>query len=386
MTRIKAPGFDDNMAREGVYSYSHNNVGKGDLPGYYGIISSTRGERPQEYSVISPGPHCQSEIIHPRKENQHYSAEFQIGEGSHSTVWFCQYSEKSGPHVFMGDVCLKRPKTAFEDNIVAEYNLLCKIRHPSIIKPWDLFQEEGNLNMVLPYYPQSAYALRGQCDMLTVWRFCESVSGALEYLHDMGLVHHDVKLSNILVGPNGRFILSDLSSAESGSHFEVDDIGFGRAIMELVMGKICFLHGGEPKEMIEKELDAVRIYDDRLRKLIIKCLSRTPNGFEMPNSGYHMPDADYIQWTSVNDFAIIQRNDKYGLINRFGSIVIPVEYDNLSQVDSFSLPGPGPGVPPAMRCLFKKGNRCGSFLIDKDFATLELDITQEDWQNKAMWT
>ena len=353
-----------------------------DAPGYYGITSSAHGECPQGTVKLSE----QTVKIRTCEENLYYFVKGQIGEGSHSTIWLAQRDEVSGPHLFTGPACIKRSKEGYESKLVTEYSLLSIINHPTIINPWDFFRDGESLNMVLPYYPKSAYALRGKCDMLTVWRFCECISGALEHLHDLGIVHNDVKLSNILVDNEGRFILSDLSAGRTDTNFEIDDIGFGRSIMELVTGRVCFLTAEMPKEMIVKELDAARIRDILLRKLIIRCLSRTLDGCDIPSPGYLIQDTDFIQWTYVNDFAIVQQNNKYGLINRFGNVVIPIEYDTLSQVGLLSIPGPGPGAPPEMRCLFKKADKCGSFLIDKDYATLELEISQEEWQNRAMWT
>lgn len=368
-------------------------------PGYYGLSSSIRGEKPQ--GTVNSG---MAEIIYLHQENPDYHVVRQIGEGSHSTVWLAQRNDVYESAIIKGQVCIKRAKEGYESRLVTEYNLLSIIHHPTIIKPIEIIaQEDNTVSIVFPYYLQSAYTLRGRCDMLTVWRFCECISGALEYLHDMGLAHNDVKLSNILVDSEGRFILSDLSAAEKSIHFKNDDIGFACAIIELLTGKTPFYPDIMPVEMIIQELNKAEIHDSPLRKLIIRCLStdiyeepgqrnNLPNKVYItkPGQDYNIPNTDYIQWTAVNDFAIVERNNKYGLINRFHQIVIPIENDSLTQVGLLSLPGhPGPGPAPGdfkMRCFYKKGDRCGSYLVDRDFATLELDITQQEWEEREQWT
>lgn len=356
-------------------------------PGYYGLSSSIRGEKPQ--GTVNSG---MAEIIYLHKENPDYHVVRQIGEGSHSTVWLAQRNDVYESAIIKGQVCIKRAKEGYESRLVTEYNLLSIIHHPTIIKPIEIIaQEDNTVSIVFPYYLQSAYALKGRCDILTVWRFCECISGALEYLHDMGLAHNDVKLSNILVDSEGRFILSDLSVAETSTHFEADDIGFGSAIMELITGETCFWTVMPPDRIIQ-ELNAAEVHNPILRKLIIRCLSKSVgvrnNGLLGPDC--HTSKTDYMQWTAINVFAIVERNNKYGLMNRFHQIVIPIENDSLTQVGLLSLPGhPGPGPAPGdfkMRCFYKKGDRCGSYLVDRDFATLELDITQQEWEEREQWT
>lgn len=73
-------------------------------------------------------------------------------------------------------------------------------------------------------------------------------------------------------------------------------------------------------------------------------------------------------------------------MNKYGTIVIPIENDSLSQVDYHHIPAPGPYRPPRIRCLFRKSDKCGSYLIDNDYALLEVEQTLQEWEDRKTWT
>ena len=87
---------------------------------------------------------------------------------------------------------------------------------------------------------------------------------------------------------------------------------------------------------------------------------------------------EYNIWTQVNDFRIVQNGNRYGLLNRFDTIVIPIEYDNLSNVDYYP-DNSDLETGLKLRCLFKKGDISGSFLIDRDFAIMEKEYQNHDY-------
>ena len=89
-----------------------------------------------------------------------------------------------------------------------------------------------------------------------------------------------------------------------------------------------------------------------------------------------------IIWTQNNGFCIVEHENKFGLLNCFGTMVIPIEYDSLSQVGLHVLPTENTdGFPPRMRCLYRKGDKCGSFLIDREFAVFETEEHRLAWNS-----
>ena len=329
---------------------------------------------------VGGGP-CATYII---REIPDYIIENQIGEGSHGTVWLGR--EKENNQI----VCIKIAKPGFESALRHEFQILRSIKHQNIICPEVIFDENEKVCMVMPYYPGTAFAIKGKCDSLQVWRFCESMRSALSILHHhFRYLHNDISLSNILVSQDGDFILSDLSNVTKGSSYDIDYWKLGCAAMELITGKQFIVYKYHSDTFIEDSINDTGITDDKLRQFLMYCFSFSP---DMPgrldwiNNSQGELSKDIIVWTMVNDFSVIERDGKYGLMNKYGTIVVPIENDSLSQVDFHQVPGHGPYRPPEMRCLFKRDNLCGSYLIDRDYARLELEITLEEWEERKRWT
>jgi serine/threonine protein kinase len=95
------------------------------------------------------------------------------------------------------------------------------LRHPNIIHIYDIGQE-GDLNYFIMDYvdgPSLATRLReeGALDPSTILSILRQIGAALDYAHVQGVVHRDVKPSNILLTSDGRAILSDFGLARAAT-------------------------------------------------------------------------------------------------------------------------------------------------------------------------
>lgn len=128
------------------------------------------------------------------------------GRGSFGEVWLARDEELEM------EVAVKI-YIALDDRGVAEFKSEYKttfgLNHPNLLHAnhFDLFEKRPYL--VMPYCPSSATTYIGTIDEPTLWRFVRDVSSGLEYLHAMGIVHHDVKPDNILVDTEGNFLITD---------------------------------------------------------------------------------------------------------------------------------------------------------------------------------
>jgi serine/threonine protein kinase len=80
------------------------------------------------------------------------------------------------------------------------------------------FGETGDLAyLVMPYLPDGSLATRlekrGPLPLSLTVQYVEQVAAALDYAHARGIIHRDVKPSNMLLHPDGRVLLADFGIA-----------------------------------------------------------------------------------------------------------------------------------------------------------------------------
>jgi streptogramin lyase len=94
-----------------------------------------------------------------------------------------------------------------------EARAVAKLNHPNIVPVYD-FGEQGDLTyLVMPLISggtlRDYLAHRQVLPLSEAVSIAEQVAGALQYAHERGLVHRDVKPANILMSDEGRALLSD---------------------------------------------------------------------------------------------------------------------------------------------------------------------------------
>jgi len=100
---------------------------------------------------------------------------------------------------------------------IREASILVHLDHPGIVRVLDAFEEHGTFFIVMPWI--EGKTLREHIDRRSSFRaeqvlqLAEETLDALAVLHSAGLVHRDVKPSNLLVRPSGRVVLIDLGIA-----------------------------------------------------------------------------------------------------------------------------------------------------------------------------
>ena len=106
-----------------------------------------------------------------------------------------------------------------------EAHVLAQLQNPHVLPVFDFGEAEGYTYLVMPLLSGGTLAdrLQGQPVPLTQVRaIIAQVGDALDYAHSRGVVHRDVKPSNVLMDERGNALLSDFGIAklvESTQHF-----------------------------------------------------------------------------------------------------------------------------------------------------------------------
>jgi serine/threonine protein kinase len=98
-----------------------------------------------------------------------------------------------------------------------EADATANLEHANIV-PIHEFGETGDLAyLVMPYFPEGSLATRleqqGPLPLTQTVQYVEQIAAALDYAHACGIIHRDVKPSNMLIHPDGRVMLGDFGIA-----------------------------------------------------------------------------------------------------------------------------------------------------------------------------
>lgn len=140
-----------------------------------------------------------------------------LGEGGMAAVY---KAYQPGVDRYVAVKVLPRQLTneaQFVKRFEQEARLLANLQHPHILPVFDYGQSDGYTYIVMPFIQSGTLAdlLQGEPIALAdVKRIIGQVGDALDYAHAQGLVHRDVKPSNILLDPRGNALLSDFGIAK----------------------------------------------------------------------------------------------------------------------------------------------------------------------------
>jgi serine/threonine-protein kinase len=105
----------------------------------------------------------------------------------------------------------------FTDRFRREAQAIAILRHPNIVQIFDFGKYFQGYYMVMEYIAGSDLAIllhgcRERQELLPrekIIRIIRDVAAALDYAHSRGVIHRDVKPSNIMITPDGQPILTD---------------------------------------------------------------------------------------------------------------------------------------------------------------------------------
>jgi len=104
----------------------------------------------------------------------------------------------------------------FSARFQREARILAQLQHPHILPVFDYGQVEGYSFIVMPFVPSGTLtdSMQGQpLSLPRIRQVISQVGDALNYAHGRGLVHRDVKPSNVLIDEGGNCLLTDFGLA-----------------------------------------------------------------------------------------------------------------------------------------------------------------------------
>src|SRR4051812_10298786 len=154
---------------------------------------------------------------------ERYVLRAELGRGGMGVVWRGE-DRVIGRQVAVKEMRLGEGGTAaeraeFEERIMREARTAGRLNDPSVVTVFDVVHDNGSVYIVMELVeaPTLAALVRrsGPLPPGMVAEIGRQVLSALEAAHAAGIVHRDVKPSNIMVGANGRAKLTDFGIAQA---------------------------------------------------------------------------------------------------------------------------------------------------------------------------
>src|SRR5271165_1777550 len=157
-------------------------------------------------------------MLQPGSRLGKYEVIEQIGSGGMGAVY------KARDPVLDREVAIKVIATSIQSqDIVARFRTEAKaaaqLEHPNILSVFDFLEEGGTACLVMPFFRghtlEWVLAQAAPIPFQTVKTILEQIASALDFAHSHGIVHRDVKPSNIMIDEDmARAVLMDFGIAK----------------------------------------------------------------------------------------------------------------------------------------------------------------------------
>jgi hypothetical protein len=164
-----------------------------------------------------------TEQVGQRMVASRYTLLREIGRGGMGVVWLSQDRtigrQVAIKELHVPDGIAPAEREVFEERVLREARAAGRLNDPGVVTVYDVVRDHGTTFIVMELIEATTLTDlvrdRGPLPQDAVARLAEQLLSALRTAHAAGVVHRDVKPSNIMVLSNGRVKLTDFGIAQS---------------------------------------------------------------------------------------------------------------------------------------------------------------------------
>jgi eukaryotic-like serine/threonine-protein kinase len=174
--------------------------------------------RRQEIALLRTGPEAQRLARFGPVTILGHRCVRELAVGGTSMVYLAE-SEKAGDMVVL-KVLRDAPEAGDEhaqfSRFLQEYELISKIRHPNVVRIFDLGIADDHAYIAMEYFALGDLRARiaAGIEPAEAVQYLMQIAGALQAVHEVGVLHRDLKPGNIMLRGEGSLALIDFGLAK----------------------------------------------------------------------------------------------------------------------------------------------------------------------------
>jgi len=147
-----------------------------------------------------------------------YSKIDKLGEGTYGIVYKAKNRE-TGEIVALKRIRLDSEDEGVPCTAIREISLLKELKHPNIVRLYDVIHTERKLTLVFEYLDQDLKKYLDECggemSKQTIKSFMYQLLRGVAFCHDHRVLHRDLKPQNLLINRKGELKLADFGLARA---------------------------------------------------------------------------------------------------------------------------------------------------------------------------
>ncbi|KYQ89684.1 protein serine/threonine kinase [Tieghemostelium lacteum] len=147
-----------------------------------------------------------------------YSKIEKLGEGTYGIVYKAKNRE-TGEIVALKRIRLDSEDEGVPCTAIREISLLKELKHPNIVRLYDVIHTERKLTLVFEYLDQDLKKYLDECggeiSKTTIKSFMYQLLRGVAFCHDHRVLHRDLKPQNLLINRKGELKLADFGLARA---------------------------------------------------------------------------------------------------------------------------------------------------------------------------
>src|SRR5574341_225231 len=157
----------------------------------------------------------------------------QLGQGGMATVFKAYHASLDRYVALKALHPALNTDQSFAARFQREARVVARLEHPNIVPVYDYAEHETRPNLVMKFIEGDtlkAHMDQGPLSSEEISKIVEAVGAALAYAHRQGVLHRDVKPSNVLLATDGNIYLADFGlarMAQSGESTLSSDMVMG---------------------------------------------------------------------------------------------------------------------------------------------------------------